>query len=81
MSMPDEPLSPEEQLQAVLSAGMGNMLDMLAPLVRQEFSARLRQVLERNESIVSQYPEALDHLTKELVDAIIPENLPPLFDR
>lgn len=59
----------------LVQASMAGILVHMRPV----FAAKIRSVLERNESIVHQVPAALDHLTNEIVDALYPpmnEDLP-----
>lgn len=59
----------EEALEGVLGVMEAAMAGILVH-VKPMFAAKIREVLERNESIVHQVPAALDHLTGEIVDAL-----------
>lgn len=67
-----------EKVMMQMQAIMGALMDTVRPVVANQ----VRQVLERNETIVYQSAPALDHLTTEIVDAIMPHLLPtpPDFD-
>lgn len=68
--MPDE----EDAVKSILGvaeAALSGMLVHIRPLMMK----RIREVLERNETIVHQTPVALDHLTKEIADALFPSSI------
>lgn len=50
-------------------------LSGLAGIVRPHMLAEIRAVLEQNEGIVDQRPEALDHLANALADLVMPTGL------
>lgn len=69
--MTDPEIPDNEQMEIQLKAMLGMVGDMAKPRARSS----LRAVLERNETIVDQRPEAIDHLLNELIDAIYPKEI------
>lgn len=67
--MPDKETEALQAMLDVAEAAIGGMMVHMRPLVL----TKIRDVLERNESIVSQTPEALDHLTNEIADTLFPK--------
>lgn len=61
-----------EKMMIQMQAIFGALMDTIRPALAHG----IRQVLERNESIVYQSAPALDHLTNEIVDAIFPHVMP-----
>lgn len=66
-----DPAAMLESVHGIVEASMSG----LAGLIRPRMVARFRAVLERNERLVVQSPEALDHLAGELVDEIMPPGM------
>lgn len=63
--------SDEERLAAVMSASLSAMFSAIRPMVK----ARIRSVLERNESLVYQGDAALEHLSSEILDCVLPPDI------
>lgn len=74
MSDPFQDTNPEEAMIRTVQASFGAIMDAARPVIRKN----IRDVLERNETIVHQIPAALDHLTDELMAVVLPDL--PFFD-
>jgi hypothetical protein len=55
-----------------IDSAVTEMARAIYPLAQLLMGPRIRAVLERNESLVRQDEAALDHLTAQLLDAIVP---------
>jgi hypothetical protein len=67
---PQDPMDPAETMMATMRASVEAMMSTVRDAVRPLFAVKVREILERNEGIVDQRTEVLEHLTNEIVDAI-----------